>query len=489
MKKILGSTLLIAAVLFLEFSVQAQEAGAGPAMDAAQAADASQITFQPHRWYVPPSSVERPEDLGVRFHTHYVLPSRDGVTPSHMSLSNFRAYSQALGPDATISEPETPQSMGCLYRVGPTYAGCAPNSTGGTGGPQSGGWGAIALVDAYDNPKAGSDLANFSSYWGLPAATFLKIYANGNGDCTTPRPDAGWAVESSLDIEWAHVMAPQAVILLVEACSNSGTDLFYAEQVATHWVASYGGGAVSNSWGGAEFSGETANDVYFSSTNDLGVDYSSTPIVYFVSAGDVGCGAAYPSVVPWVVSAGGTTVLRNATTGAFSSESCWSGSGGGKSIYETWTGTFTGGNVGPWADYQYPIFKTGHRATPDMSFNADPSSGVWVLSQYGFSGCSGMDCYQPIGGTSVAAPSLAGIVNHANNRLGEWTKFPITGAGYYNAQENTFLYSQLGTTTAYKANFYDVKTGSNTTSQCSSKATLLWDYCTGVGSPRGLLGK
>jgi kumamolisin len=351
------------------------------------------------------------------------------------------------------------------------------------------GWGAIALVDAYDNPDAASDIMNFSSFWGLPAPGFVKVYANGNGDCQTPAANAGWSVESSLDIEWAHVMAPDAVIILVEACTNSFTDLFYAEQVATEWVASYGGGAVSNSWGGGEFAGQTAYDSYFSSISALGNSYAGSPIVYFASAGDGGCGAQYPSTVPWLVSAGGTSVLRKSTTGAFSSESCWGGSGGGTSAQETYTTTFSGGNVGPWANYQQPIFGTGNRATPDMSFNADPNSGVWVLSQYGFTGCSGLGCYGVVGGTSVSSPALAGIVNHAGNKLGAWTGFAIDNYGYYNAEEDNLIYSQLGTALAYKTNFYDVKTGSNTSNTCASKATTEWDYCTGVGSPRGLLGK
>jgi hypothetical protein len=177
-------------------------------------------------------------------------------------------------------------------------------------------------------------------------------------------------------------------------------------------------------------------------------------------------------------------VLRNSSTGKFYSESCWGGSGGGVSTYETYSNTsFTNSNTGPWADYQYPIFGQASRATPDMSFNADPASGVWVDSQYGF-GCSSEPCWAPVGGTSVSSPSLASLVNRAGNKLGSWTNFPVVGTGWYNNQENVLIYSQLGGGVAYKGNFYDIKTGSN---GCSVKPS--WDYCTGVGSPRGLLGK
>jgi subtilase family serine protease len=93
------------------------------------------------------------------------------------------------------------------------------------------------------------NLATFDGYWGLPAATFVKVYANGNGSCTTPPADAGWSVESSMDIEYAHAFAPNAAIILVEACSSSWTDLLYAEQVAfSYIVTNYpAGGQVSNS--------------------------------------------------------------------------------------------------------------------------------------------------------------------------------------------------------------------------------------------------
>jgi subtilase family serine protease len=284
---------------------------------------------------------------------------------------------------------------------------------------------------------------------------------------------AGWGLEESLDIEWAHVMAPKATIILVEACSNSYTDLLYAEYVAGGQVASYGGGDVTNSWSSGEFAGETADDLYFGY-------YYSANTVYFASAGDSGCGAGYPSSSPWLVSAGGTTVYRSPALG-FKSEGCWAGSGGGTSTQETYVTAFTGGNTGPWADYQYPIFGQAARATPDMSFNADPNSGVVV---YDCAYASGTCYYWEVGGTSVSSPALAGIVNNAANKLGTGHINGTTGTGYYTAEEDNLLYSQLGGKAAYAKNFYDVKTGSN---GCTVGAQ--WDYCTGVGSPRALLGK
>ena len=294
----------------------------------------------PHNWITPESSVERPADAGRRAHTNWVFGGTNGKVAE-------------VGPgtvesNGIVNHYETPSSMGCLYKIVGNTGPCVPNINS-PGGPQKGGWGAIAIVDAYDNPYAAGELATFDSQFGLPAANFVQVYANGNGDCSVPPFDPGWGLEESLDIEWAHAMAPKATIILVEACSNSNTDLFYAEYVAAGLVASYGGGDVTNSWGQSEFAGETSNDPYFGY-------YYYQNTVYFASAGDSGCGAAYPSSSPWLVSAGGTTVNRSSTNLAFKSESCWAGSGGGTSSQETWSTTFGPGGFGPWSNYQYGIF-------------------------------------------------------------------------------------------------------------------------------------
>lgn len=409
----------------------------------------------------PESSVVHPEDAGVRAHTNYLIFAPAGGPVSSEAPTNTFA--------------ETPASLGCVYKVGPTYSGCIPNFNTPKSHP-SGGWGAIALVDAYDNPNAANDLKAFSTQFSLPVANFTKFYANqsynSGASCSgTPPGNTGWGVEEDLDIEWAHAMAPSAKIYLVEACSNSYSDLLIAEDMAAAKVLAAGGGDVSNSWGSGEFSGETGDDYHFY----LGGWQNNKPgITFFASAGDSGLGAAYPSSSPWLVSAGGTTVNRDAN-GNFLSESCWSGSGGGISAQEIWQSPPVFGNgMGPWTSYQYPQFGLNARGTPDLSFDADPASGVYMYDTYGYGG------WLTVGGTSVASPSLAGIVNLSKNQLGE---APIIG-GYYTNQENNLIYSQLYSTTAYPANFYDVTTGSN-----GASAGKYWDECTGVGTPRGKLGK
>ena len=277
-------------------------------------------------------------------------------------------------------------------------------------------------------------------------------------------------------------MAPSAKIILVEACTQNLEDLLYAEVVAGIEVSGSGGGDISNSWGypedcvGNDNCGPGADGGPYTQVQDdnFFYRYYYDHITYFASAGDTGAEVIFPSASPWVVSAGGTTVNRDAS-GNFQNESCWSDSGGGFSAVETWQSPPSILNgMGPWADYQYPFEGQSFRSTPDISFNADPASGVLVYDTD-----EGGSWYV-VGGTSVSSPSLAGIVNNSNNRLGQRP----SGVGHYETGENNFLYSQLNTHTAYHKNFYDVTSGSN-----GHAAGTGYDQCTGIGSPRGKLGK
>jgi subtilase family serine protease len=243
----------------------------------------------------------------------------------------------------------------------------------------------VAIVDAYDDPSAESDLAVVSSQYGLPACTtkngcFQKV--NQRGGTSYPRKDAGWALEISLDIQWAHAIAPGAKILLVEADSNSFTNLLAAEDFAkTH--AQY----VSNSWGGSEFSGEVGYDSHFAESG----------VSFFVSSGDAGLPAEYPSASPNVTSVGGTT-LHFDGSGALTGETGWSNGGGGCSAYESATGAQSS-----FAGYAQANCQ-GRRATPDVSLDADPTSGVSVYDSTRYQGQSG---WFTVGGTSASAPMWA----------------------------------------------------------------------------------
>ena len=244
----------------------------------------------------------------------------------------------------------------------------------------------IAIVDAYDNPNAEADLTKFSDTFGLPRCTsasgcFKKV--DQKGGTRYPRFDGGWALEIALDIQWAHAMAPGANILLVEASTPSFTNLLAAEDYATGH-ATY----ISNSWGAAEFSGEASYDSHF---NKAGKSI-------FVSAGDAGLPAEYPSSSPYVISVGGTRLDK--VNGAWA-ESAWALGGGGCSVYETATSA-----QAAFSGYA-AVACAGKRATPDVALNADPASGVSVYMSAKYQGQPGG--WYAVGGTSASSPMWAGL--------------------------------------------------------------------------------
>jgi kumamolisin len=474
-------SIVVAMVALLSFAAMAQD------VDRTQGKATNGTTPQaaargPQDWIVPEGSIERPEDAGVRAHTDIVFRSLDGSEKP--TLLSSPAEIPTFPLVTTNQVEQTPQSLGCIYLDSPKSTGCVPNY-GKSHGPSKGGSGAIAVIEAGDDPTAATDLVAFDKYWGLATATFVKIKMTNS--CSTPPAcsNFGWCAEDALDEEYAHVYAPSATIIMVEACSSSYSDLLAANEEAFDYIATnYPQGQVSNSWGSGEFSGEGSYNADFTT---WGYGLYGYAITAFASAGDSGCGAAYPSSNPWLVSAGGSSIYNNASGEAFVSEGCWSGSGGGTSTYETWAPTvgtgnnppFNGDYTGPWTNYQYPIFGESARATPDFGFNSDPDSGVALYSITAFGGWS--CCW---GGTSEASPSLAAIVNRAGNKLSTCYFNPVNGTCYFSNAEDTLLYSQLPTAVAYSVNFYSPNSGSN---GCTVSAG--WDYCTGVGTPRGILGK
>jgi hypothetical protein len=394
----------------------------------------------------PYSSIEQPGDIGVRAHTHYhIIRTFVPYTPPSL---------RPAGATRLLTEPETPASLACVYGLVPKTNGCDPNKVTKVAG---GGSKAIGIVDAFHNKTALKDLKTFSKAAGLPAPKLQVVYCSSTecGVSTPPAEDQGWAGEIALDIQWAHAMAPKAKIILVEAASSSFVDLLRAEDKAAELVAAAGGGQVSNSFGGSEFVGQDGFDSHFVHPG----------VVFFASTGDHKGGTNnpdvnFPSTSPFVVAVGGTTVIRTAA-GAYQKQSAWIDTGGGLS-----------------AIYPRPSFQNGvaaqvrnTRGVPDVSWNADPNSGAVVYCSAGTCGSSGG--FFVFGGTSLASPAIAGMVNNAG-------KFRNSTAA-----EQAALYAGLG-----GAKFTDVKSG-----KCGNgpkgkfvRAVSGWDRCTGIGAPKNRAG-
>jgi subtilase family serine protease len=295
--------------------------------------------------------------------------------------------------------------------------------------PTSGGFGTIAIIDAFDNPNVLNDFVVFSNQFGLPTNS-LEVHKMGS----TIRVDASWALEISLDVQWAHAIAPNANILLVEAKSANLADLLGAVSYA---VSRSDVVAVSMSWGDAEFAQELNFDSYF---------LSSLGAAFFAASGDNGSGVMWPSSSPNVIGVGGTTLYLNAD-GSVASEIVWSGSGGGISTYES----------EPSYQAAYGISGVnGKRAVPDASYNADPASGVPVYDTVSYQGQTG---WFTVGGTSAGTPQWAAIhslgLSVSNDHL------------YQDAKARSSFY------------FRDITSGSNG----DYSAAVGYDLVTGLGSP------
>src|SRR5438128_9024683 len=189
----------------------------------------------------------------------------------------------------------------------------------------------IAIVEAFHDPKIASDLHYFDWIFGLPdPPKFTQVNQRGGSVFTSV--NAAWALETALDVEWAHAMAPRANILLVEADSANFNDLVTAINFARYQP---GVVVVSMSWGSQEFSYESSYDAYFMTpAGHIGGSGLHGGITFVASSGDSGAGTSYPAVSPNVLAVGGTSLTLSAV-GAYGSEIAWSGSGGGMSLYES----------------------------------------------------------------------------------------------------------------------------------------------------------
>ncbi|MEU7963230.1 putative Ig domain-containing protein [Streptomyces sp. NPDC049097] len=310
--------------------------------------------------------------------------------------------------------------------------------------PSTGGSGmTVAVVDAYNDPNAESDLATYRSTYGLSACTkangcFKQVSQTGS-TTSLPSNNTGWAGEEALDIDMVSAVCPNCKIILVEANSANDTDLGTAENEAVALGAKF----VSNSWGGSEASSQTSEDTQY---------FKHPGVAITVSSGDEAYGAEYPAASQYVTAVGGTALSTSSNSRGWT-ESVWKtssteGTGSGCSAYDpkpSWQ-TDTG---------------CSRRMEADVSAVADPATGVAVYDTYGGSG------WAVYGGTSASAPIIAGVYALAGT----------PGATDYPAK---YPYSHTG-------NVYDVTTGNNgscsTSYFCTARAG--YDGPTGWGTPNG----
>ncbi|MGH9712363.1 MAG: S53 family peptidase [Candidatus Acidiferrales bacterium] len=308
----------------------------------------------------------------------------------------------------------------------------------------------IGIVDAYDDPNIESDLGVFNRQFGLPACTtnngcFRKVYGKGR----KPAANANWGIEIALDVEWAHAIAPQAKIVLVEAPTNSLADLLAAVDSAVNNGAS----VVSMSWTAGEFSSELRLDNHFVTTG----------VTFLAASGDTGTGVVYPAASPFVVGVGGTSLYLD-VNGNYLNETAWSGSGGGLSVYEhepLYQALF-GMNADP----------RGLRGAPDVSYNANPGTGYSVYDSFGFGGSSG---WFQVGGTSAGTPQWAALIAIANSMRTAVRKSHLSSTNsslYTIAQQNL------------SSDFNPVTQGTNGSCGAWCSATPGYDYVTGLGTPQ-----
>jgi N-acetylneuraminic acid mutarotase len=357
----------------------------------------------------------------IRQHpTHHVCakPSRAG----HMSCK------AVVRDDATGPKGVQPNLAPAGF--GPTDLQSAYNLPSGGAGQT------VAIVDAFDNPTAESDLAVYRQQYGLPPCTtangcFTKI--DQRGGTSYPAPDDGWAGEMALDVDMVSAICPSCKILLVEADDNSSANLGTAVNQAVAQGAKY----VSNSYGGDAGSGDTQSDDAY---------YHHPGVAITASSGDYGYGVEYPAASPYVTAVGGTSLVKDTTSVRGWSEAAWNGAGSGCSGFET-----------------KPSFQTdsgcSRRTVADVSAVADPNTGVAVY----FGG------WHIFGGTSVSAPIMASV-------------YALAGEPAAGSMPNSAPYQHQHT-----SDLNDVTSGSNGSCNPAYLCTAGpgYDGPTGLGTPNG----
>ena len=332
----------------------------------------------------------------------------------------------------------------------------------------------IVIVDSFQSPTIAHDLATFDALFGLPDPKLNIIAPDGLTPFDENDPNhVGWAGEITLDVEWAHAVAPAATIDLVLAKTNNDADILSATKYAVDHNL---GDVISQSFGEAE---QCMDPAIFAAQHKLFEEASAKGITLLASSGDQGAAqptcdntsffkaASTPASDPNVTGVGGTRLVADGVTGAYSSESVWnepdfaSAGGGGLSV-----------KFGA-PRYQFAQHLPS-RGVPDIAYNAAIIGGV--LAVWSSSG-QGADLVFRFGGTSAGSPQWAGLV-----ALTDQLRHGRVGA------INDALYALALSPTVYKTLFHDVTVGDNTyhgdVTVDGFAAKKGWDAASGLGSPK-----
>ncbi|RPF39031.1 S53 family peptidase [Streptomyces sp. TLI_185] len=360
---------------------------------------------------------------------HGVSVARACAAPTKKDVMACNALQVTAGTPASAHAESTLAAAAAPSGYGPASLQSAynlPSASGGSGQT-------VAIVDAYDDPNAESDLAVYRSQYGLSACTtangcFKKV--DQSGGTRYPRGNSGWAEEISLDLDMVSAACPNCKILLVEASSATMTNLGTAVNTAVRLGAKF----VSNSYGGSE----SSNDATYDSS------YFNHPgVAITVSSGDGGYGVEYPAASKYVTAVGGTS-LKTASNSRGWTDTVWSGAGSGCSAYDA-----------------KPSWQKdsgcANRTVADVSAVADPNTGVAVYDTYAQG--SG---WMVFGGTSASSPLIAAV-------------YALAGAPSTGSYPASFPY-------AHTSALYDVTSGSNG----SCGGSYLCTGTTGYDGPSGL---
>lgn len=332
----------------------------------------------------------------------------------------------------------------------------------------------IVIVDAFQSPSITSDLATFNAVFGLPSAPLRIIAPDGLTPFDPNDPnETGWAGEITLDVEYAHAIAPAATVDLVLAKSNQDADILSATKYAVQHNL---GDVISQSFGEDE---RCVDPTLLKAQTRLFQQATNKGITLLASSGDQGAaqptcdGTSFskavssPAVDPNVTAVGGTILDADLTTGAYHSETTWNepafavaGGGGFSTLVKT-------------PAYQRSL-RLPSRGVPDVSYNAAIDGGV--LAVYSPTGDPASQAVYIFGGTSAGSPQWAGLVALT-------TQLAHHRQGLLNPRLYAFAHPPL-----YNALFHDITTGDNTyhgdVTVQGYPAAKGWDPATGIGTPR-----